>query len=147
MVNTSDILGRWDIVSWLQLYDDGRRRAPFGQHLEGFIRYLPDGDMICMIVKADRPNFTTGGQWDADDGEKAAAYNSMLAYSGRFRVDGEFVIHEVKTSLFPNWKDGEQRRQVRIEGGELLYIEARLEHGTPEARTAQLLWRRAKGAH
>jgi hypothetical protein len=148
MIGHADIIGRWDIVSWLQLYYDGRRQAPLGERLEGFIRYLPPdangrGDMICMIANADRPNFSTGGQWNAEDAEKAAAYGSMLSYAGTYRLDGDTVIHEVKISLFPNWKGGDQRRKVRLEGADNLFIEARLEDGTPEARTAQLAWKRA----
>lgn len=148
MIEHADIIGRWDIVSWLQLYDDGRREAPLGERLEGFIRYLPPnpdglGDMICMIAKADRPNFTTGGQWNADDAEKAAAYGSMLSYAGSYRIDGDAVIHAVHISLFPNWKGGDQRRKARLEGADKLFIEARLEDGTSEARTAQLAWKRA----
>jgi hypothetical protein len=144
MIDKADLLGRWDIVSWLQLYEDGRRQAPLGEALEGFIRYLPDDQMICMIARADRAAFASGGQWNADETEMAGAYRSMLAYAGRYRVEGDAVVHEVAISLFPNWKGGEQRRQVRLEGG-TLYIEAHLEQGTPEARVAQLKWRRAAG--
>lgn len=138
----ADIIGRWNIVSWLQLYDDGRRQAPLGENLDGFIRYVEDGDMICMIANADLPDFATGGQWNAAEAERAGAYSSMLAYAGTFRIEGDTVIHAVRQSLFPNWRGGEQRRAVRLEG-DTLYIEARLEAGTPEARTAQLRWRRA----
>lgn len=142
MIETGDLIGRWDILSWLQLYDDGRRTLPLGEKLEGFIRYLPDGDMICMISSANRPLFTTGGQWGADEAENAAAYRTMLAYAGRYRMEGDTAVHMVESSLYPNWKGGEQRRQVRFEG-DTLFIEARLEEGTSEARTAQLKWRRA----
>lgn len=142
MIAPEQILGRWDIVSWLQHYDDGRRQAPLGETLEGFIRYVPDGDMICMIANARRASFTSGSQWNASDADKAGAYGTMLAYAGRWRIEGETVVHEVALSLFPNWKGGEQRRQVRLDG-DTLFIEARLEDGTPEARTAQLKWRRA----
>lgn len=144
MIDAKDLIGKWDIVSWLQLYADGRRQAPLGEKLEGFIRYLPDGEMICMIADAERRAFETGGQWNASDAEKAGAYGSMLSYAGRYRLQGDMVVHEVAISLFPNWKDGEQRRHVRLEG-DTLYIEAHLEQGTPEARTAQLKWRRAGG--
>lgn len=137
-----DILGRWNIVSWLQLYDDGRRQAPLGERLEGFIRYLADGDMVCMIANADQPDFTSGGQWNASEAERACAYSSMLAYAGKWRIDGDSVVHAVEQSLYPNWKGSDQRRQVRLDG-DTLYIEARLEAGTPEARTAQLKWQRA----
>jgi Lipocalin-like domain len=138
----ADITGRWDIVSWLQLYQDGRRQAPLGENLEGFIRYVADGDMICMIANADQPMFESGGQWNASEAERARAYSSMLAYAGKWRIEGESVIHAVEQSLFPGWKGGDQRRHVRLDG-DMLYIEAHLEQGTPEARTAQLKWRRA----
>lgn len=138
----AQIIGRWDIVSWLQLYEDGRRQAPLGDNLEGFIRYVEDGDMVCMIANADQPQFTSGGQWNAGEAERARAYSSMLAYAGKWRIEGETVVHAVEQSLFPNWKGGDQRRHVRLDG-DTLYIEAHLEQGTPEARTAQLKWRRA----
>lgn len=141
-ITVSDVLGRWNIISWLQLYDDGRQTAPLGEKLQGFIRYLEDGDMICMIARADRSNFVTGGQWDASDEEKGAAYNSMLAYAGRYRIEGNTIVHMVEHSLFPNWIGGEQRRLVRMTGDDL-FIEARLEEGTPQARTAQLRWVKA----
>lgn len=136
------VVGRWDIVSWLQLYEDGRRQAPLGENLEGFIRYLAGGDMVCMIANADQPDFASGGQWNASEGERARAYSSMLAYAGTWRMEGETVVHAIEQSLFPNWKGGDQRRHVRLEG-DTLYIEAHLEQGTPEARTAQLKWRRS----
>ena len=136
------LTGRWDIVSWLQLFEDGRRQAPLGENLEGFIRYMADGDMVCMIANADQPDFTSGGQWNASEAERARAYSSMLAYAGKWRIEGETVVHAVEQSLFPNWKGGDQRRQVRLDG-DILFIEAHLERGTPEARTAQLKWRRA----
>ena len=137
-----DIVGRWNIVSWFQLYDDGRRQAPLGENLDGFIRYTPDGDMVCMIANADLPDFVSGGQWNASEAERAKAYSSMLAYAGKWRIEGDGIVHAVEQSLFPNWKGGDQRRQLRLEG-EVLFIEARLEAGTAEARTAQLKWQRA----
>ena len=139
---TLDPTGRWDIVSWEQLYDDGRRELPMGEHLEGFIRYTPDGDMVCMIARTDRAKFVKGGQWNAPDDEKAAAYQSMLAYAGRWRLDGDVITHSVQMSLFPNWKGGEQKRRVQVNPDGSLALTARLEDNTPQARTARLLWRR-----
>jgi hypothetical protein len=137
----ADLVGRWDIVSWQQVYDDGRVQHPMGEDLRGFIRYTDDGDMAVMIVRADRANFT-GGQWDASNDEKAAAYMSMLSYAGRYEVDGDFVVHHVDFSLFPNWAGGQQRRRVVVRADGTIALEARLEADTPEARTAQLVWRR-----
>ncbi|MHA4871857.1 lipocalin-like domain-containing protein [Duganella sp. PWIR1] len=142
MTLSINLVGRWDIVSWEQLYDDGRRELPMGEQLEGFIRYLPDGDMVCMISKAGRKPFEQGGQWNAPDAEKARAYDSMLSYSGRYRVDGDTITHQVQASLFPNWIGGEQKRKLVVQDDGTLALQARLEADTPQARTARLVWRR-----
>jgi hypothetical protein len=140
---TNDLLvGRWDIVAWEQLYDDGRRELPMGEALEGFIRYLPDGDMVCLIGRCDRPKFVTGGQWNASADEKAAAYGSMLSYAGRWSLDGDVVSHRVQMSLFPNWVGGEQKRRIVVSADGTIALTARLEDGSPQARTARLVWRR-----
>lgn len=142
MSDKLNLIGRWDIVSWEQLYDDGRRELPMGEKLEGFIRYLPDGDMVCMICKSERKRFEKGGQWNAPDDEKAGAYNSMLSYAGRYAVDGNVITHTVQTSLFPNWVGGEQKRRLEVQADGTLALLARLEENTAQARTARLVWRR-----
>jgi hypothetical protein len=138
----TDILGRWNIVSWEQHYDDGRIARPMGEALEGFIFYAPDGTMACFLAKMARTRFSSGLQWSATDAEKAQAYDSMLCYGGRFVARGDCVEHHVEVSSFPNWTGGVQKRSAATEGGELV-ISARLEEGTPQARTAVLRWRRA----
>ncbi|MOA36181.1 hypothetical protein D3C78_1576900 [compost metagenome] len=111
-----------------------------GTELEGFIEYGPHG-MFCVIAKAGREPFATGGQWSAEDAEKAAAYMSYLTYAGDYEVQDNVILHHVRYSLFPNWVGGSQRRVAILEGDELA-LTARLEEGTSEARTARLTWRR-----
>ncbi len=113
-----------------------------GQQLEGFIRYLPDGRMFCMIARAERSPFVEGGQWNAPPHEKARAYDSMLAYAGRYTVTENAVVHHVELALFPNWQGGTQRRRFEIDEEGTMTLSARLEEGTAEARTAVLAWRR-----
>lgn len=141
-MNKADINGRWEIVSWEQVYDDGRVVHPMGRELEGFIEYGPYG-MFCVIARAGRAHFTTGGQWSAGDADKAAAYGSYLSYAGDYEVEGDTIVHKVRHSLFPNWEGGQQRRRARFQDG-LLSLSARFEEGTSEARSAVLTWRRAK---
>lgn len=141
-ITPAELVGRWDIVAWEQRYDDGRCELPLGEQLEGFIRYLPDGDMVCLISRQDRPNFRTGGQWNASVEEKAGAYQSMLSYAGRWRLEADVITHSVEFSLFPNWKGGEQKRRLQVNADGSIALTARLEDGTPQARTARLVWRR-----
>ncbi|MNO63277.1 hypothetical protein D3C76_539800 [compost metagenome] len=140
-MNAADIQGRWDILAWEQLYDDGRVVHPMGVELEGFIEYGPQG-MFCVIAKKGRAQFSSGGQWSANDAEKAGAYGSYLTYAGGYEVQGDTVLHHVRHSLFPNWEGGTQRRVAQLDG-EVLALTARLEEGTGEARTARLVWRRS----
>lgn len=140
---THDIKGRWYVQSWAQEYDDGRVVHPFGEKLEGFIEY-GDDTLVVLVTRAPRTLFTTGGQWDASDAEKAAAYNEYLSYAGTYSVDGDYVTHHVELAIFPNWQGGKQRRKIVWgDDGELMLV-ARLEEGTPEARTARLTWRRTR---
>jgi 2-hydroxy-6-oxonona-2,4-dienedioate hydrolase len=140
---TLNPVGRWEILSWEQAFDDGRRELPMGEHLQGFILYTEGGHMACMIARAERPNFDTGGQWNASEAEKAQAYTSMLAYGGRYEVHGEVITHLVDISLFPNWLGGAQKRRFEVNSDATLTLSARLEEGTPQARSARLVWRRA----
>jgi len=143
-MNKTDIQGRWDILSWEQRYDDGRVLHPMGTELEGFIEYGPHG-MFCVVAQAGREAFVSGGQWSADEAERAGAYASYLTYAGDYDVQGEQILHHVRYSLFPNWVGGTQRRVAILEGDELA-LTARLEEGTSEARTAILAWRRSPAA-
>lgn len=139
-MNKKDVQGRWEILSWEQVYDDGRTVYPMGENLIGFIEYT-DTSMFIVVKPADRPKFT-GGQWSASEAERAAAYSSYLSYAGHYDVEDNIIIHHVEHSIFPNWEGGVQRRKATLEDG-ILTLSARFEEGTPEARTARLLWKRA----
>ena len=139
-----DIEGRWELLSWRQEYDDGRVILPMGEEVTGFVDYR-DGNVTIMIMDSTRPNFKTGGQWDATDAEKAKAYESGLFYAGTFEVHGDTVHHNIEMATFPNWVGGTQKRLAELDGDKLRLI-ARLEADTPEARRAILEWRRA-GKH
>jgi hypothetical protein len=136
-----DLAGRWSLVSWAQVYDDGRLTYPMGQNATGFIHYGAR-HMSCLISRRGRTHFVTGGQWNADMPEKAGAYDSFMSYCGTYEIEMDTIIHYVAASLYPNWEGGEQRRRAQLDDGRLV-LTARLEEGTPQARTATLEWERA----
>jgi hypothetical protein len=138
----SELVGRWKIVSWLQRYDDGRVTYPFGETLSGFIQY-DEKNVFVLLEKANRAKFTTGGQWNASAAEKAGAYDSFMSYSGTYEIDGEDVLHKIEASIFPNWEGGVQRRRMSYKDGKLT-LSARVEEGTPEARSAELVWEKSR---
>jgi lipocalin-like protein len=60
-----------------------------------------------------------GRKGGTDDAERAALHKSMLAYSGRYRVEGGDFITRVEVSWNESWNGTEQRRHFRIEGDKL----------------------------
>ena len=140
-IDPSELEGTWKLVAWVQEYDDGRRRHPFGQDAAGYITYLA-GRMSALISRTGREPFVSGGQWDAEDSEKARAYGEVLAYGGTYTIAEGTVTHHVDLSLYPNWVGADQVRNVDWDGT-TLNLTARLEEGGPQARTARLAWVRA----
>jgi hypothetical protein len=140
-MNTPNLAGRWDIISWEQRYEDGRVMTPLGPDLHGMLLYTPEGNMSVFISRVGRPAFTGGLQFGASPDEKAQAYQTVLSYAGRYVVRGDQVEHHIEVSLFPNWEGQVQRRQFSL-SGDTLSIVASLEPGTPEARKAVLEWKR-----
>lgn len=132
-------MGRWRIVEWVQHYDDGKKQYPLGRNPHGFIQYDRDR-MFCFLCGGERKHLS-GGQWTAPEAEKAAAYASCFSYSGTYEIAGDEILHRVDLSLYPNWVGTTQRRRAVLREGRLS-LSARLEEGTPEARTAELVWER-----
>lgn len=137
----SEVEGLWELHSWSQTYDDGRVFYPMGEALIGQLIYGPGLQFSVFISRADRLPFQTGGQWTASVEEKAEAYDSVLAYIGNYEFDGNRMKHNVTASLFPNWIAHTQVREVALDG-DLLTLRGRMEENSPQARTAELAWRR-----
>ena len=80
------------------------------------------------------------------DVERAVLHKSMLAYSGKYRVEGNDFITVVDVSWNEEWNGTEQRRHFRIEG-DRLFIESApapsiLLPGKTDFRT--IVWEREK---
>jgi hypothetical protein len=76
----------------------------------------PEGRSIVVTTAAGRK----GGM---DDATRAALHKSMLAYSGRYRVEGNDFITTIEVSWNEEWNGTEQRRHYRIDG-DTLFIES-----------------------
>lgn len=137
-ITPEEFEGTWRLLDWRQEYDDGRVRYPMGERPVGLISYR-EGRVYEIATSAGRPDFVTGGQWDADDAEKAMAYTTSMCYSGTYVLDGDQVVHHVDLSVFPNFVGKGLRRTV-LWDGETMTLSGRMEEGTPEARTVILDW-------
>jgi hypothetical protein len=58
------------------------------------------------------------------DEERAQALRTMIAYTGRYRLEDGKVITKVDAAWNEAWVGGEQTRFIRFEGNDLVHIES-----------------------
>ena len=138
-----DLTGDWELVEWTASVGDTVTR-PFGGDVIGRLSYTPGGRMWAALARRDRPHLGTTTFAAAAADQRAASSRSFLAYSGRYEVDGDVVVHHVDVSLFPDWIGGEQVRRIEWDGDELVLS------SPPETTTGgrsvvnHLRWRRSR---
>lgn len=110
------LVGSWKLLSWQVVGEGGAAQDLFGSAPRGYLVLTPEGRSIVVTTATDRKPA-------ADDAERAALHKSMLAYSGRYRIEGSNFITTVEVSWNEQWNGTEQRRHYRIEGDKL-FIES-----------------------
>ena len=112
------IIGTWKLVA--VTYEDAqtKERWPvYGEHPKGYQIATPEGRWLALVTADGRPVPKT-------DEDRAKALRSMIAYSGRYRVEGDKVITKVEVAWNEAWVGGEQVRFLRFEGDDVLHIES-----------------------
>jgi hypothetical protein len=110
------LVGTWRLVSWQVIVEGQAPQDVFGAHPKGFLVLTPGGRSIVLTTAEGR----RAGMGDA---ERAALHRSMLAYTGKYRVEGHDFITVVEASWNEEWNGTEQRRHFRLEG-DRLFIES-----------------------
>ena len=112
------IVGTWKLVS--VVYEDAqtKEKTPvLGEHPRGYQIATPEGRWLALVTADERPVPRT-------DEDRAKALRSMIAYSGRYRVEDGKVITKVEVAWNEAWVGGEQIRFLRFEGDDILHIES-----------------------
>jgi Lipocalin-like domain len=112
------IVGTWKLVS--VVYDDVNTHEltpVLGEHPRGYQIATPDGRWLALVTAENRPVPKT-------EAERARALQTMISYSGRYRVEDGKVITKVDVAWNESWVGGEQVRFIRFEGDDLLHIES-----------------------
>jgi hypothetical protein len=112
------IVGTWKLVS--VVYEDvqTKERTPvLGEHPRGIQIATREGRWLALVTADGRKAPQT-------DAERAQALRSMIAYTGRYRVEDGKVITRVEAAWNEAWVGGEQVRFIRFEGERLLHIES-----------------------
>jgi hypothetical protein len=111
------IVGTWKLVSVVYEDQATKERTPvYGEHPRGIQIATPEGRWLALMTAENRPVPKT-------DEERAQALKTMIAYTGRYRVEDGKVITKVEAAWNEAWVGGEQVRSIRFDG-DRLYIES-----------------------
>jgi hypothetical protein len=90
-----------------------REKAYFlGEHPKGYITYTPQGRMMTVIVHEKRSPPKT-------DEDRIDLHKYMIAYSGRYTVEGEKMVHHVDVSWVESTTGTDLVRFFKVEGDKL----------------------------
>src|SRR4051812_35138294 len=112
------LYGVWRLDSFV--YEDAQtkeKKGLFGEQPKGFLILLPTGRMAAILT-AD------GRKVPQSDPERVAAFQSLLAYSGKFRLEGDKFITKVEVAWNEAWVGTDQARTYKLDGDKLFIISA-----------------------
>jgi hypothetical protein len=146
-LNTArEIIGSWHIIGLEQRDNDGNIFFPMGLAPSGTLIYSADGQfsVIFTAEKASKASPFVSHNWQkVKSYEAQIAVQSTVAYAGFYSVLPERIVHEVQTSLFPNWR-GTQQINAYHYYKDALTIHS-MEWAAPTgSRCAKAIWLRGK---
>jgi hypothetical protein len=145
---TARLVGSWSLVSYEVTLEGGSPDRPYGALPNGRLILGANGRMAVVMA-------AEGRRYGPSDTERAALHRAMMAYSGRYRVEGDEFITTVDVSSNLIWEGTEQARRFRLDGPDLVLdltglrlAEGRLVFAPNDAGEtgipiiARLVWRR-----
>ena len=125
------LVGMWRLLTFQREYQaTGEREYPMGMAPTGYLLFLPEGHMAVVITGEGR-------KAPATDQDRAGLFNSLVAYTGPYRVDGDKWITTVEVSANPASVRTEQVRMFQISGNRLQ--EATAWSALPDNRMARFV--------
>lgn len=109
----TEVRGTWKLIAYdLEFQDDGKRHPVLGKSPRGYIIFTPEGRMMAYLEAETRKPPRT-------DEERAAAYRTMVAYTGKYRFEGGKWVTRVDASWNVDWVGTDQERFYKFDGQQL----------------------------
>ena len=107
---SSPVHGVWQLLTYLvEVKESGETFPPMGDKPTGYVIFTPEGRLSFTLSAEGRQPATT-------DQERAALLNSVIAYTGSYRLEGDRWITQVDVAWNPEWVGTEQTRYFAIDG-------------------------------
>ena len=110
------LVGTWKVVSFEAVSPTtGEREPARGEHPSGYTIFTPEGRMSVLITNEGRKAPST-------DQDRANLFQSMVAYVGTYRVDGDKWTCKVDVAANPALLGTNQERSFKLDGNRLQEI-------------------------
>jgi len=138
MERNDKLIGTWKLVSASSTTSKGEPSdSPYGTSPAGLLTYTEDGRVSVVISHGGRrplPPLATMEQ-------HADAFNTFLAYAGKYTISGGEIIHSVEISSIQNYVGKDLVRTVKFQGDQIILATP----PTPikgKTRIIELIWER-----
>jgi hypothetical protein len=112
-------VGSWKLVSASSTTSKGERNdTPYGLNPAGVLTYSEDGRVTSLISYGERRLLSIASRTE----EQAEAFNTFLAYSGRYTLGDDKVTHHIEISSIQNYVGKDLVRNIRLEGDQIVLI-------------------------
>ena len=134
--NRINLIGTWQLVSWVSINDKGEQHFPFGEDAQGYLLYSESGVMSVHLSHKKRGLFQSPSVFTITSDEALQSYHSYASYSGRYEVKDDKILHHVEMHTSPNWVGTVQERHFKLDGDVL-----HLSHDLEKCRQ-ELIWKK-----
>jgi hypothetical protein len=111
------LVGTWRLSSWVEEETETKIvHAPFGDHPAGTITFTADERV--MVIFTD-PNRKPSVSPKATETEAAELYRTMVAYAGRYSVEGNKLTNKIEASWNQAWNGTSQTRIFELKDDRL----------------------------
>jgi hypothetical protein len=118
-----EIVGTWKFLSYIRTDPGtGKNVNVFGERPRGWLIYTAEGRMMVIVVPESRKPLEK-------DEDRIAYHKQMVAYTGKYAIAGNKVIHYVDAAWNEAWIGTDLVRSYEIAGDRLTITTAPTKYG------------------
>ena|ERR1700683_1980518 len=135
------LVGTWMVVSIYNILPDGKRLDANGSDPKGTMVFDSGGQFSQIIIDSTVPKYASNNRQHGTPQDFERVARGDIAYYGTYTVNNDQTIKfHVEFSTYPNMDGTDGRREVKINGDELVLIN----RSAPSGGAAHLTLKRAK---
>jgi hypothetical protein len=105
--------GVWRLVAYeIEIQATGQKEPVMGKNPTGYVIFTPEGRVWFVLTGEGRKPAKTVQ-------ERADLLDSLVAYTGTYRIEGDKWITQVEVAWNPAWVGTEQARSFKVDGERL----------------------------